>query len=81
MKRLATTQWIGLPNILAKKTLVPEYIQAEATVQNISLALAKLIQDPKLRHLQLSAFKEKAEQLQQDTSAIAVKAIQHWANL
>jgi len=81
MKRLATTQWIGLPNILAKKTLVPEYIQAEATVQNISLALAKLIQDPKLRHLQLSAFKEQAEQLQQDTSAIAVKAIQHWANL
>lgn len=81
MKRLATTQWIGLPNILAQKSIVPEFIQAEATVENITLALAKLIQDQKQRQMQVSEFKAQAQQLQQDSAELAVEAIQEWTGL
>ncbi|PLA73540.1 lipid-A-disaccharide synthase [Hydrogenovibrio sp. SC-1] len=81
MKRLATTEWIGLPNILAKKLIVPELIQLEATVENITLALGKLIQDQKQRDMQLSEFKKQAKQLHQNTSALTVEAIKKWAHL
>lgn len=81
MKKLATTEWIGLPNILANKMVVPEFIQADATVENIALALGKLIQDQKQRHSQLTAFDQQAIQLYQDTSKIAVDAIVNWAKL
>lgn len=81
MKKLATTEWIGLPNILANKMVVPEFIQADATVENIALALGKLIQDQKQRHSQLTAFDQQAIQLHQDTSKIAVDAIANWAQL
>lgn len=81
MKRLATTEWIGLPNILAKKNIVPEFIQADATVENIALGLAKLIQDQKKRSTQLSEFRQQAKQLQCNSAALAVEAIQEWAHL
>ncbi len=81
MKRLATTEWIGLPNILAKRLIVPELIQTDATVENITLALGKLIQDQKQRDMQLSEFKNQAKALHQNTSLLTVEAIKKWAHL
>lgn len=81
MKRLATTKWIGLPNILAQCEIVPEYIQAEATPEKLSLAMAKLISDEKLRQRQLTAFRAQYKALKQDASELAADAIETWAGL
>lgn len=81
MKRLATTQWIGLPNILAQQTIVPELIQQEATPEKIALALGRLVMDQQAREKQLSAFKEQAKALKQPSAQLAADAIAKWASL
>ncbi len=78
MKRLATTQWIGLPNILANESLVKELIQEEATVEKIALSMGKLIADPALRKKQISAFEKQYFELKQDASELAADAIEQW---
>ena len=48
-KHLYKPDYISIVNIAAKKTLMPEYIQNEATVQNLSGALVEYLKDPELR--------------------------------
>lgn len=81
MKRLATTQWIGLPNILAQQSLVPELIQAEATPEKIALELGRLVVDKQNRAKLLRAFKAQAELLKQPSAKLASEAIAQWAGL
>lgn len=81
MKALATTQWIGLPNILAKETLVPELIQEQAIPENIAQALGALISTPSLRKKQIQAFEQQYIQLKQNASELAADAIEEWSGL
>lgn len=81
MRRLATTNWIGLPNVLAQETLVPEYIQQDATPEKIALGIGKLISDPAARAKQLEAFQSQKLQLRQNASEIAADTISKWAKL
>lgn len=81
MKKLSTTQWIGLPNILANQTLVTELIQTAATPQNIANALEQLWLDEPLRTRQIEAFKLQYQQLKQNASCLAADAIEEWAGL
>lgn len=81
MKRLATTQWIGLPNVLAGKTIVKELIQDEATPEKIALHLGRLVVDQPLRNKQIEAFELQHRQLKQNASEIALEAIVNWAKL
>ncbi|MBN2646510.1 MAG: lipid-A-disaccharide synthase [Thiotrichales bacterium] len=78
MKRLATTKWIGLPNVLAQQSLVSELIQDEATAPKIAAELRKLIEDSALRQNQLTAFAEQYDALKQPSGKLALKAIQTW---
>ena len=78
MKRLATTQWIGLPNILANKTLVTELIQENATSEKIAISLGRIIMDSKLRNEQISAFELQYQELKQNASELAADAIDSW---
>lgn len=78
MKRLATTEWIGLPNILAGQSLVTELIQESATPDNIAVSLGKLIADESLRNKQIEAFNKQYEQLKQNASERAADAIDEW---
>lgn len=78
MKRLATTQWIGLPNILANKTLVTELIQENATAEKIALNLGRLIIDKKLRSEQISVFELQYHELKQNASELSADAIDDW---
>jgi len=78
MKRLATTEWIGLPNILANKTLVTELIQDSATSDNIAVNLGKLIADKSLRQKQVQAFEKQYVELKQNASERAADAIDNW---
>lgn len=79
MKRLATTQWIGLPNILANKSLVKELIQNDATVEKIAVSMGKLVADDNLRTKQINAFEEQYQALKQNASELAADAVQEWA--
>ncbi|MCX5783394.1 MAG: lipid-A-disaccharide synthase, partial [Elusimicrobia bacterium] len=45
-KRLITTPYISLANILAKKLLVKEFIQNKATAQAISGHVMAMLQNP-----------------------------------
>jgi len=81
MKRLATTKWVGLPNVLAKKCIVPELIQAEATPDKITLAMSKLISDKKMRQMQLVEFQKQYEILNQNASELAADAVIKWSKL
>ena len=81
MKKLSTTKWIGLPNILANEDLVAELIQEDATADKIALAMGKLISDPKLKQKQLEAFNHHYVALKQNASELAADAIASWANL
>ncbi len=45
-KTLSHTKWAGLPNILAGKEIVPEFLQNEATPQNIADTTLKILGDP-----------------------------------
>lgn len=78
MKRLATTEWIGLPNILAQKSLVTELIQENATAEKIALNMGKVIADPSLRKLQVETFRKQYSELKQNASERAADAIDKW---
>lgn len=78
MKRLSTTKWIGLPNILAQQSLVKELVQEQATVEKIALHMSKLIVDKDLREKQLASFEKQYFELKQDASELAADAIDEW---
>lgn len=81
MKRLAKTQWIGLPNVLAQKTIVNEYIQNEATAENMLKGLQELITSPSTTEMQLSNFAQQFQALNVDSGKIAAETIVSWAEL
>ena len=81
MKKLSTTQWIGLPNILAGESLVTELIQNEATPDKVALNLGRLVVDKTTRAKQIKAFESQYQALKQNASELACDAIQEWAGL
>ena len=86
MKRLAITQWIGLPNILAQQAVVEELIQDQATAANLASALARLverssIEQSALRQTQVAAFEKQKQALTQPSAQLAAHAVIDWAGL
>ena len=81
MKRMATTKWFGLPNILAQKPLVVECIQGEANVANIYSHMLDIIQNDQLRSRQISEFQSQYQSLNIEAAKLASDAIQNWAKL
>lgn len=68
---------LGMPNVLAGREVVPEFIQHKAKPEAIAAAALRLIdEDDPARTLQLDAFKEIRAQLgRDDASAAAANAI------
>jgi lipid-A-disaccharide synthase len=61
-KRLVNTQFIGLPNIIAGKSVVKELIQQEATVENLAREVSNILENKTYRHKmigELTTIKEK----------------------
>lgn len=81
MRRLATTEWIGLPNILAGETLVKELIQDEATPEKIAVQIGHLVVDQRLREKQIAAFEKQYHALKLNASELAADAVMEWARL
>lgn len=75
MKRMRYQPWVGLPNILAGRFVVPEFLQDEATPEKLAQALGELAEDIDGRRELTAVFTDMHRQLRQNTSDKAADAI------
>ncbi|MBS1160938.1 MAG: lipid-A-disaccharide synthase [Proteobacteria bacterium] len=75
MKRMAYQAFVGLPNILAGRSVVPEILQDEATPENLAEALVKLYQDKDNARVVAEVFTDLHLQLRQNTAEKAANAV------
>ncbi|HTG12034.1 MAG TPA: lipid-A-disaccharide synthase [Candidatus Eisenbacteria bacterium] len=57
-RTLTHVRWIGLPNLVAGREIVPELIQGEATGARLAREAARLLDDPVAATAQRAAFKD-----------------------
>lgn len=62
-RMVVTVQHIGMPNLLAGKEIVPEFIQSRANANAIIGALLQLIDDESARNVMIQEFDRIVEQL------------------
>jgi lipid-A-disaccharide synthase len=75
MQRKKYQPYVGLPNILAGRFIVPELLQDEATPENLSQAVLNLVNDGPVRAKLTCAFSKLHHDLKQNTAERAVDAI------
>lgn len=75
MRRMGYLPYVGLPNVLAGRFVVPEFIQDDATPQNLAQAFANLVTDPGVCQRLTEIFTEMHHVLRQDTAEKAAMAI------
>ncbi len=75
MKRMGYLPYIGLPNILAGQFVVPEFIQDDATPQNLAQALLNYYSDKAVCRRIAEVFTDIHRQLKQDTAEKAADAV------
>lgn len=67
--------YVGLPNVLAGRFVVAEFLQDEATVANLARAALNLYDDTVIRRRLEALFADMAGELAADTSTIATDAV------
>lgn len=67
--------YVSLPNLLAGRELVPEFLQARAVPDAMGEALLKLLEDPAARAAQLEGFKALAGVLKRGADERAADAV------
>lgn len=75
MRGMAYLPWVGLPNILAGRFVVPEFLQDEATPENLAQALGNLLVDRQARAGITRVFDGIHRLLRQDTAQKAAAAV------
>lgn len=75
MRRMGYLPYVGLPNILAGKFVVPEFIQDDATPENLAQALLNYHEDKQTSARLGETFREIHLQLRQNTAEKAASAI------
>lgn len=75
MKRMAYLPYVGLPNVLAGRFVVPEILQEQATPENLAAALINLYEDKENAAAVEAAFTEIHLQLRQNNGEKAAKAV------
>ncbi len=75
MRRMRYQPWVGLPNILARHFAVPEFLQDEATPDNLAQALGNLVGDQIMRERLHDLFSNLHRLLRQNTADKAAAAI------
>ena len=75
MKRMAYLPYVGLPNVLAGRFVVPEILQDEATPESLAEALVKLYEDKENAAAVEDAFTDIHLQLRQNTAEKAANAV------
>lgn len=67
--------WVGLPNILARRFVVPEFLQDDATPENLAQATGNLVSDTEVRVEIERVFSELHHQLRQGTAEKAAVVV------
>lgn len=67
--------FVGLPNVLARRFVVAEFLQREATVANLARAALNLYDDTVTRRRLEALFAGMAGELAADTSTVAAEAV------
>jgi lipid-A-disaccharide synthase len=67
--------WVGLPNVLAGRFVVPELLQEAATVENLAQAALNLYDDTVTRRRLEALFAAFADTLRADTGDLAAEAV------
>ena len=75
VRRKYLLPYVGLPNVLAGRFVVPEFLQDEATVENLTQAAINLYDDTVTRRRLEALFGRFAETLNVDTEALAAEAV------
>ena len=75
MRRMGYLPYVGLPNILAGKFVVPEFIQDDATPENMAQALLNFYSDKRTCALIADEFLDSHLQLKQNTAEKAARAV------
>lgn len=75
MRGMRYLPWVGLPNILAGHYVVPEFLQDDATPENLAQAVGNLLVDRHAGTAIARVFEGIHRQLRQDTSSRAAEAI------
>jgi len=75
LKRMQYLPYVGLPNILAGKFLVPELLQHEATPQNVADATLRLLSDKTYLQTLKDAFSHIHQSLKQNSAKKAAQTV------
>ncbi|MBL8509820.1 MAG: hypothetical protein JNM11_15200 [Chitinimonas sp.] len=67
--------YVGLPNVLSGRFVVPELLQHEATPANLAQALGNYVDDRRLAQSLHALFTEQHEALRQDAAERAADAV------
>jgi lipid-A-disaccharide synthase len=76
MKRKALQPWVGLPNILAGKFLVPELLQDQANPEQLARAVLDWLEAPDRMAAVRREFTALHELLRRDTQKLATDAVE-----
>lgn len=75
MRRMGYLPWVGLPNILAGRFVAPEFLQDDATPENLAQALGNLLADRQVCLATTRVFASIHRQLRQNTAEKAAAAV------
>ena len=75
LKKMMLIPYVGLPNILLKKLVVPEFLQNKATPENISNKAVEILTDKKLQKFLNTKFKQLHISLKKNSSQLIYKII------
>ena len=75
VRRMLKTKYVGLPNILANKEIVPELLQRHFTAQNCADALKYYLSNKKYIQTVKQQFKQLHQQLIRDSDKIVTSEI------
>ena len=75
VRRKLLLPWVGLPNVLAGRFVVPELLQEHATAGNLAQAALNLFDDTVTRRRIEALFAGFASSLKADTGALAADAV------
>jgi lipid-A-disaccharide synthase len=74
-RRLIRVEYMGLPNILAGESVVPEFVQDDATPDNLAQALVNLLLDEPVRTAVRDRFAHLHDALRRDAAETASRAL------
>ncbi|HEV2219858.1 MAG TPA: lipid-A-disaccharide synthase [Casimicrobiaceae bacterium] len=75
VRRKLLLPWVGLPNVLAGRFVVPEFLQEDATPGNLAQAALNLFDDTATRRRLEALFGNFGQRLAADTGALAADAV------